>query len=156
MIYRNYTNDYNIEVIKKIKKYCKKANREFYISNNLKVALMLNLSGLYIPAFYRLTKFKNLNIPKNFKFIGSAHNLRDIKVKENQGCEEIFLAPIFKTRKNKTFLDILRFNLIALNTRKKIIALGGVNLNNLKKISLTRSIGFASITWLKKNQPKKI
>ena len=37
-----------------------------------------------------------------------------------------------------------------------LIALGGVDNFNLKKLKLTKSIGFASISWIKKNQPKRI
>ena len=43
----------------------------------------------------KLINFKNLSLKKNFKLIGSAHNLNEIKIKEKQGCEEIFLSPIF-------------------------------------------------------------
>ena len=31
------------------------------------------------------------------------------------------------------------------------IALGGINENNYKKLKLTRAIGFAGISWIKKN-----
>ena len=36
-------------------------------------------------------------------------------------------------------------------TQKNIICLGGINLNNLQKIYLTKSEGIASISWIKKN-----
>ena len=31
------------------------------------------------------------------------------------------------------------------------IALGGINKNNYKKLRLTRVVGFAGISWIKKN-----
>ena len=52
------------------------------------------------------------------------------KIEEN--CEEIFLSPIFKTGKNKNYLDAIKFNLQTLDVKKDIIALGGINSNNLK------------------------
>ena len=84
------------------------------------MALNLNLDGVYIPSFMKLCNYKNLSAKKNFKLIGSAHNLLELKNKEKQGCTSIFIAPIFKTKKTNYFLDIARFNFIAKNTEKEI------------------------------------
>ena len=156
LIYRNYNRNYNLKLIKKIKYFCLKQNRKFYISNNLKLALNLSLDGLYIPSFNKLCNYKNLTSKKKFEIIGSAHNSIQIKNKEKQGCTSIFIAPIFKTKKNDYFLDTARFNLLAKNTKKKIIALGGINYLNYKRLKLTKVDGFASISWIKKNRPKNI
>ncbi len=125
-----------------------------YLSNNIKLALKLDLDGVYLPSFNKLCNYKNLHAKKKFKIIGSAHNLHEVKNKENQGCSSIFISPIFKTKKSNYFLDIIRFNLIANNSKKKIVALGGVNSSNYKKIKLTKSTALASISWIKKNRPK--
>tara|TARA_B100001029_G_C14925073_1_gene374260 strand:+ start:255 stop:800 length:546 start_codon:yes stop_codon:yes gene_type:complete len=154
LIYRNYKENYDVNSIKKLKNFCKKNKRELFISNNLKIALKLDLDGIYIPAFNKLRNYKNLNTKKKFKIIGSAHNLPEIKDKENQGCSSIFIAPLFKTKKSNFFLEIAKFNLLAKYTKKVIIALGGINNSNVKKINLTNSKGFASISWIKKNRPK--
>ena len=150
LIYRNYKKKYNLKLIKKIKKFCLKQNREFYISGNLKIALNLNLDGVYIPSFMKLCNYKNLTTKKNFKIIGSAHNLIQMKNKEKQGCNQVFIAPIFKTKKSNYFLDIVRFNLISINSKREIVALGGINYSNYKKIKLTKSKACASISWIKK------
>ena len=119
------------------------------------MALKLNLDGLYIPSFNTLLKYKNIH-KKNFRLIGSAHNKAELYVKKLQGCSQIFISPILKTKKNKSYLGINRFNTINLENNVPIIALGGINSLNLKKLQLTKSFGFASISWIKKNQPKKI
>jgi thiamine-phosphate pyrophosphorylase len=95
-----------------------------------------------------------MKLRKNFKIIGSAHNYKEIKIKEKQGCKEIFISPIFFNPKNKYFLDIVKFNYLGLTTKNKIIALGGINENNLKRLKCTNTTGFASISWIKKNRPK--
>jgi len=156
LIYRNYERNHNLKLIKKINELCLKQNREFYIANNLKIAINLNLNGVYIPAFKKICNYKNLNIKKKFKIIGSAHNIAELKNKEKQGCSIIFLSPLFKTKKSNYFLNINRFNLIAKNTEKKIVALAGINCSNYKKIKLTKSFALASISWIKKNRPKNI
>jgi thiamine monophosphate synthase len=73
-----------------------------------------------------------------------------------QGCKIIFFSPIFFTSKystNKT-LGITRFNLISLKWNLKLIALGGINLSNYKKIMMTKAVGFGVktlINYSKKN-----
>ena len=74
-------------------------------------------------------------------------------IKQKQGCEDIFVSPIFLTKNNKFLLDISRFNKINLINKKRIIALGGINQSNFKRIKLTKSQGIGSINWIKKNRP---
>jgi len=154
IIYRNYEETNIDPIIEKIKETCNRNNRKFYIANNLKAALKFNSNGLYLPAFNSALHYKNLSSRKDFKIIGSAHNYKEIKIKEKQGCVEIFITPIFYNPKNKTYLDILRFNYLNLTTNIDSIALGGINRENLKKLKCTKVIGFAGISWIKKNRPK--
>ncbi len=146
IIYRNYSSKIQDEtVILKIKKYCNKKKIKFYISNNVKLALKFNLDGVYLPAFN--TNFSHLSyrFKKKFKIIGSAHNLKEIRIKENQKVEKIFLSSLFK--KNKNFLGINRFKFLAKLTKKDIIALGGVSNKNKKKLSLVNNPGLAGISY---------
>ena len=151
IIFRNYHNNNYLEDLIKTRNFCKKKGFNLFLSNNLHLAIKLKLDGVYLPSFNKRLIYKNLSLIKKFRFIGSAHNISEIKIKEKQNCEEIFLSPIFKTDKHKNYLDTVKFNLQALEVKKDIIALGGINLNNLKKISLTKSKGIASISWIKKN-----
>ncbi len=150
VIYRNYIDKNDEHKIKELVKFCKKVNRKIFISNRVRLALKHNFDGLYIPAFNNLMKFQVLKQRSNFKIIGSAHNYQEIKIKENQGCEEIFISPIFFNKKNKSFLDVIKFNNLALTTNKKIIALGGINQNNIRKLLCTKSSGLAGISGIKK------
>ena len=151
IIYRNYHQNKIEKTIKEINNFCKTTNRKLFISNNLKIALKYNLDGLYLPSFNQMLRYKNISIKKNFKIIGSAHNLNELRIKEKQGCEEIFISPIFYNPKNKDYLDIVKFNSLCLTTSKKTIALGGINQKNIKKLKSTKVIGFAGISWIKKN-----
>ena len=153
IIFRNYKIKNIDSEIKKIKNLCKSTNRKIFVAGNLKVALKYRLDGLYIPAFNVKLNYMNLNLMKNFKIIGSAHNIKEVKIKEKQGCTNIFISPIFHNPKNNSFLGIIKFNLINLFTNIKTIALGGINRNNVKLLRLTKVEGYASITWIKKNRP---
>jgi thiamine-phosphate pyrophosphorylase len=157
LIYRNYNNHNDIDTILKLKNFSKKTKRKLYISNNIKLALNLKLNGIYIPSFNNKINYSYIyNKPKKFKIIGSAHNIREILIKEKQGCEEIFISSIFKNLKSNKFLGVVRFNLLANSSSNKIIALGGINETNYKKLNSTKSIGFGSISWAKKNGLSKL
>ena len=155
IIYRNYKKKVDEKTIKIIKQFCKKNNQKFYIANNLKIAIKFKLDGLYIPAFNNKLNTKNYNIPLKFNIIGSAHNEVEILIKQKQGCNPIFLAPIFKVKKKTNYLNIQRFNKLSNNKNVKLIALGGINNTNIKKINLLNCFGFAGISWIKKNGLKK-
>jgi thiamine-phosphate pyrophosphorylase len=145
IIYRNYNSKNDLETILKLKKYSKKKGYKFLLSNNIKLAINLDLDGAYIPSFNKEIKHLSFSLTKQFLLIGSAHNNKEIKIKELQGVSILFLSSIFK--KNKNYLGINKFRLLTRLTKTKIIALGGISKLNLKKLKLTNSFGFAGISY---------
>ena len=146
IIYRDYTSKTIDEtLVIKIKKYCKKKGFKFFLSNDIRLAIKLDLDGLYIPAFNKSFKHLAFSYKKRFKIIGSAHNLREINIKEKQMVEAIFLSSLFK--RNKNFLGLNKFKLLAKLTKKEVVALGGVSKNNFKKLYLTNYSSFAGISF---------
>jgi thiamine-phosphate pyrophosphorylase len=147
IIYRNYNSKNNLNTIIKLQKYCRKKGFKFFLSNNIKLALQLNLDGAYIPSFNNQTNHLAFSYKKKFLIIGSAHNNKEIKIKEKQGVNIMFLSSIFK--KNKNYLGVNRFKLLSKLTNKKIVALGGISNSNIKKLKLTNCYGFAGISFFK-------
>ena len=147
IIYRNYKSVHDINLIIKIRDFCKKNRRNFYLANNMKLAIKCKLNGVYIPSFNKDLKHLNYKTKPNFSIIGSAHNLKEIRVKEAQNVSKIFISSIFKLEKN--YLGFYKFKNLSKNTKKKVIALGGINNNNLKKIKLLNIDGFAGIGYFK-------
>ena len=145
LIYRNYNEKFNIKLLTNLKEFCKIKKRKFFLSNNIKLALKLNLDGAYIPSFNNDLKHCNYKKKKHFILLGSAHNLKQIREKERQGVDAIFLASLFN--KKKTYLGLNKFKNLSKLTKIKIIALGGINKNNLKKISLLKVYGYAGISF---------
>ena len=150
IIFRNYDQKINKKLILTIKNYCKKKRNKFLISNNIKLAIKLNLDGVYIPSFNKDKKHLSYSLKKNFMILGSAHNISEIRLKELQRVNAIFLSSIFK--KNKNFLGIQKFKLFASLTKKKIIALGGISKKNLGKLNLVNCDGFAGITFFEQKK----
>ena len=145
VIYRKYDGKTDLTHLLKIKKYCRKKGYKIFLSNNFKLALKLDLDGAYIPSFNKSTNHLAYKLKKKFIILGSAHNNREIKIKELQGVTGMFLSSVFK--KNKNYLGINRFRLLSKLTNKKVVALGGISSKNFKKLRLLNSYGFAGISY---------
>ena len=151
IIYRNYTSSVTEKsLIIKIKYYCKKKNKKFYLSNNIKLAITLNLDGAYIPSFNKDFKHLNYSYKKNFEIVGSAHNIKEMKTKELQKVEKIFLSSLFK--KNDNYLGINKFKVISKYTKQKVVALGGISRKNIKKLKLLSNQEFAGISYFEQKK----
>jgi thiamine-phosphate pyrophosphorylase len=146
IIYRNYhSKNQNKILLTKIKNYCKKKKIKFYLSNDIRLAIKLDLDGIYIPSFNNSLNHLAYSFKKNFKIVGSAHNLKEIKIKENQKVQKIFLSSLFK--KNKNFLGINKFKILSKLTKKNTVPLGGISNKNLKKLALVNKYEFAGISY---------
>ena len=147
LIFRNYKKTYSLKEIILIRNYCKKKGLKFVLSNNIKLSIKLKLDGAYIPSFNKSKTHLAYKYRKNFTLYGSAHNLKEIKIKEEQNVEKIFISSIFK--KNKNFLGLNKFKLMSNLTNKKVIALGGISTRNLMLILLTKADGISGISFFK-------
>jgi len=150
IIYRNYDQIVDEKLIIKIKNYCKKKGNKFLLSNNIKLAVKLNLDGAYIPSFNKNTKHLSYSLNKKFIILGSAHNIYEMNTKGLQNVNAIFLSSIFK--KNKNYLGINKFKLLSLLSKKPLIALGGIKNNNLMRLNLINCFGFAGISFFEQKK----
>ena len=105
-IWRNKDKETSIKTLIGLRDFCKKNQRCFYISNDFKLAQRINANGVYISSTNNNLNLKTINLKKKFRILGSAHNLKEIKIKELQNTEEIFLSPLFK-KKNKPTIKYL-------------------------------------------------
>jgi thiamine monophosphate synthase len=144
----------DLQEFQKIKKFCKFKKVKLYIIDDFKRAIKLGVNGVYISSN---NKKKLPKLKKNFAFIGSAHSQLEFYFKLRQNCKYIFLSPLFKNIKysDNQILNPVKFNLISLQWKVNLIALGGINAGNFKKVYLTKSQGVAFISWVKKEQIKK-
>ena len=134
----------------RIIKFAKKNKIPFIIKNNFQECIKYGAHGIFIESSNKSTT-KPILLRKDFKIVGSAHNQLEYNNKKNQNCETIMLSPLFYNEKysiNK-ILNIYRFNLISLNWRIKLCALGGINAQTLRKIKLkkARIISFSKFIY---------
>ena len=151
-IWRNKDKETSLSIIIKLRDFCKKNQRRFYISNDIKLAKKINADGVYIPSTNKNLNLKFYNFKREFKIIGSAHNLKEIKMKELQNIEEIFLSPLFKKKTNPQ-LNIYRYLKLREITKMRDVSLGGINEKNLRKLNMIKPFGFAGISYFEKKGP---
>ncbi len=148
IIYRNYSSsNINIDKLIKLKNFLRKKGNKFFLANNFKLALKLGLDGVYIPSFNKNFNHLAYSTFLNFAVVGSAHNLKEIRIKELQQVQNIFISSVFK--KNKNYLGLNKFKILDKYTKKKVVALGGISKKNLKKIELTNISSIAGISYFK-------
>ena len=131
----------------KLKKFLRKQGNKLFIANNFKLALKLGLDGIYIPSFNKEFYHLAYSTTLNFEIVGSAHNLKEIRTKELQKVQKIFISSLFK--KNKNYLGLNKFKILKKFTKKEVIALGGISSRNIKKIRLAKLSSIAGISYFK-------
>ena len=97
-----------------------------------------------MPSFNSNFNHLNYNVKTSFLIMGSAHNIKEIRLKEKQNIDLIFISSLFK--KNKNYLGIYKFINLKNLTKKKVVALGGISNTNLAKVKLLNCYGYSGIS----------
>ena len=124
----------------KIIKFAKANKIHFFVIDDVKYAIKNNASGVFLTSKNKRLR-SNIKEATKLMVIGSAHNQLEYYIKKNQNCTTVMLSPIFFNKKysHNKILNPIKFNLITLDWKTSVCALGGVNLMNLKRINVTRS-----------------
>lgn len=150
IIYRNKNNSDIYKDLILFRKECKMRSIEFFVANNLNLAISLKSDGIYLSSYNKT--FKAIQLKKmNFKIIGSAHSFKEVNMKVKQGCDRIFFSKLFLVSYDKKapFLGVVKFNNF-LKNNKTLIPLGGINIKNLTKLRTINCDGFALMSEIKK------
>ena len=101
---------------------------------------------MYLPSFNKKLSHLTYSTFTDFIILGSAHNLKEIRIKELQKVQKIFLSSLFK--KNDNYLGLYKFKNLKNYTKKNIVALGGISKVNINQIKLINEISsFAGISY---------
>jgi len=136
--------------IEKIRKFCKKYKIFFFIADNYRLAAKYSANGIFLSSLNK-SFIRPLQIKNGFKIVGAAHNSIEYSIKTQQKCKKIMLSPLFFNEKysSNQILGVIKFNLIAKYWKNELCALGGINLNNFKKIRMCKvsSVAFISLIY---------
>ena len=147
IIYRPDSNKEDVANLIKFRNQCRLKRFKFYIANNSKLFKNCKADGLYLSS-----SNKKIYLKKNINLVGSAHSFKEINEKIKQGCKTIFLSRLFKTnyKDDKMHMGVIKFNLISLMYKIKLVPLGGIRESNLNKLLLLNSSGLALLSEIKK------
>ena len=136
---------------KKIKKICKKFNVKFLVNDDVFLSKKLNIDGCHLGQ-------KDMNILEARKFIGNkiigitCHN--SIKLAKNAIKNKATYLAIgafntSKTKKVKFKASINLLKKVRKMTKTPIVAIGGINSNNYKKLLLNKAnfLAISSYIW---------
>jgi len=118
-IWRNKDKETPINTLIKLRDFCKKNQRSFYISNNAKLAERINANGVYISSTNRNLNLRTNKFKKKFKILGSAHNLKEIKIKEPNWCTPFKSVPgVLMEYRVERFNVIMHFTAVEVEKSK--------------------------------------
>jgi len=101
-----------------------------------------NVDGAHLPSWLNSSFFINKKLISM-----SAHGARDIRKSINIKADIIFISPVFDTtsHKEKKSLGVIKLGLMAKLYKKPVIALGGINNNNISLLKGLPIFGCAGI-----------
>jgi len=146
-----------LKIGKKIKKICKEFKVKFLINDNIYLAKKLNADGCHLGQ-------SDMNINRARKLIGNkiigitCHNsIKLAKIALKNKADYLAFGAFFSTSTKKTkykpSLEILKK--VRKITKTPIVAIGGINSNNYKKLLLNKANLLAISGYVWKNKKLK-
>ena len=146
-----------IIIAKKIKKICKKFNVKFLINDDVYLAKKLNADGCHLGQ-------KDMNIVNARKLLGNkiigvtCHNsikLAKVALKNKANYLAFGAFYLSKTKKAKYRASLNLLKKARKITKKPIVAIGGINSSNYKKLLLNKANLLAISGYIWKNKKLK-
>ena len=152
---KNYTYEKKIIIGKKIGDICKKNKVKFLVNDDPLLALKLNADGCHLGQ-------KDMNIKKARKVLGNkiigvtCHNSLSLAKKAvKNGADYIAFGAFYysKTKKTKYNAEPKILQRVKKFTKTPIIAIGGINSKNYKKLLLNNAnfLAISGYIWKNKN-----
>ena len=151
---KNEKKDKLIKIAKKIKKITKKYDVKFIVNDNPYIANKVNADGCHIgQKDFDIKKARK--ILKN-KILGvTCHNSISLSRKAiENGADYIALGAFFqsKTKKVKYFANFRTLRTVKKFSKTDVVAIGGINLSNYKKVLLNKANFLAISNYIWKNK----
>ena len=148
IVLRNYCSKDRRTIIKTVLRIAKRKNFTVLMASHPRAHG--NINGLHLPKW----EYKCRRNTKGQIISVSAHSLKDKRKIINTKADIIFLSSVFHTNSHpkRKHLGIIRFGLLARSLARPVIALGGINNKNIKKLKHFPISGVAAIESLKQGK----
>ncbi|MDR2831106.1 MAG: thiamine phosphate synthase [Methanobrevibacter sp.] len=145
------------EIAIKLKKLCDKYDVPLIINDRLDIAIAVNADGVHVGD-EDIPGSVVRNIIGNDKILGiSASTVNDAIAAEKAGADYIGTGAVYPTKsKDKEVISIERLKEVVKSVNIPVVAIGGINENNVSSLKNTGIKGVAIISAImKSNNPKK-
>lgn len=145
---KNLSNEEFISIAKEVKKVCQNYHIPFIINDNLEVALAINSDGIHIGQNDIPASIVRKQIGPN-KILGvSVHNLKEAFQAKIDGADYVGVGAIFstETKNDATNVTLDSLKKICDNIDLPVVAIGGINLDNISKLKNINIAGIAVVS----------
>lgn len=149
---KNLSNEEFISIAKDVKKVCQKYHIPLIINDNLEVALAINSDGIHIGQNDIPASIVRKQIGPD-KILGvSVHNLKEAFQAKIDGADYVGIGAIFstKTKNDATNVTLDSLKKICDNIDLPVVAIGGINLDNIFKLKDINIAGVAVVSAIMK------
>lgn len=145
---KNLSNEEFISIAKEVKKVCQKYHIPLIINDNLEVALATNSDGIHIGQNDIPASIVRKQIGPD-KILGvSVHNLKEAFQAKIDGADYVGVGAIFstETKNDATNVTLDSLKKICDNINLPVVAIGGINLDNISKLKDINIAGIAVVS----------
>ncbi|WP_282195172.1 thiamine phosphate synthase [Thomasclavelia cocleata] len=149
---KNLSNEEFISIAKDVKKVCQKYHIPLIINDNLEVALAINSDGIHIGQNDIPASIVRKQIGPD-KILGvSVHNLKEAFQAKIDGADYVGVGAIFstETKNDATNVTLDSLKKICDNIDLPVVAIGGINLDNISKLKDINIAGIAVVSAIMK------
>ncbi|MCR1961056.1 thiamine phosphate synthase [Thomasclavelia cocleata] len=149
---KNLSNEEFISIAKDVKKVCQKYHIPLIINDNLEVALATNSDGIHIGQNDIPASIVRKQIGPD-KILGvSVHNLKEAFQAKIDGADYVGVGAIFstETKNDATNVTLDSLKKICDNIDLPVVAIGGINLDNISKLKDINIAGIAVVSAIMK------
>lgn len=149
---KNLSNEEFISIAKEVKKVCQKYHIPLIINDNLEVALAINSDGIHIGQNDIPASIVRKQIGPD-KILGvSVHNLKEAFQAKIDGADYVGVGAIFstETKNDATNVTLDSLKKICDNIDLPVVAIGGINLDNISKLKDINIAGIAVVSAIMK------
>ena len=148
---KNYSFNKKVLIGKKIKKICKKYNVKFLINDDPLLAKKLNADGCHLGQYDTSIAEAKKILPNKIIGVTCHNSIKLAKIAIKGKANYLAFGAFFstKTKKTKYKATTKILNRVKKLTKTPLVAIGGINCNNYKKLLLNNAnfLAISSYVW---------
>lgn len=148
LIFRHYAHPSRAELAARVVSASRQAGLRCLIAGDAEIARKCGADGLHLPEYQVLQPRYFGFRPKNWLITGAAHTVKSMRRAEKLGLDAVLISPVFPTASHPggKALGLMNFARLCHDTTAPVIALGGINSEQARRLRLAGAAGLAGIS----------